>query len=167
MGVWEQLLSSSTGDVAGSLGQEDPLEEEMATHSSILAWRISWTEEPGGLQFIESQRIGYAWATKHAKYPPLDPEQTIWMNCGKALSQPQKDWSEEVSPDSPKQPPATANPTPKKKRKEKQLGGAFQRPERFKPFCLCILSLQETGHTGLWDWAAWPPSHFTSCLSLF
>ena len=33
-----------------SLGQEDPLEEEMATHSSILAWRISWTEEPGGLQ---------------------------------------------------------------------------------------------------------------------
>ena len=33
-----------------SLGQEDPLEKEMATHSSILAWRISWTEEPGGLQ---------------------------------------------------------------------------------------------------------------------
>ena len=35
-----------------SLGQEDPLEEEMATHSSILAWRIPWTEEPGGLQSI-------------------------------------------------------------------------------------------------------------------
>ena len=35
-----------------SMGQEDPLEEEMATHSSILAWRIPWTEEPGGLQFI-------------------------------------------------------------------------------------------------------------------
>ena len=35
-----------------SLGQEDPLEEEMATHSSILAWRIPWTEEPGGLQFM-------------------------------------------------------------------------------------------------------------------
>ena len=35
-----------------SLGQEDPLEEEMATHSSILAWRITWTEEPGGLQFM-------------------------------------------------------------------------------------------------------------------
>ena len=39
-----------------SLGQEDPLEKEMATHSSILAWRIPWTEEPGGLQFIGSQR---------------------------------------------------------------------------------------------------------------
>ena len=35
-----------------SLGQEDPLEEGMATHSSILAWEISWTEDPGGLQFI-------------------------------------------------------------------------------------------------------------------
>jgi len=38
-----------------SLGWEDPLEEGMATHSSILAWRIPWTEEPGGLQFMESQ----------------------------------------------------------------------------------------------------------------
>ena len=41
-----------------SLGWEDLLEEEMATHSSILAWRIPWTEEPGGFQCIESQRVG-------------------------------------------------------------------------------------------------------------
>ena len=41
-----------------SLGQEDPLEQEMTTHSSILAWRISWTEEPSGLQSIGSQRVG-------------------------------------------------------------------------------------------------------------
>ena len=40
-----------------SLGQEDPLEKGMATHSSILAWRIPWTEEPGGLQFVGSQRV--------------------------------------------------------------------------------------------------------------
>ena len=40
-----------------SLGLEDPLEKEMATHSSILAWKISWTEEPGGLQSMGSQRI--------------------------------------------------------------------------------------------------------------
>ena len=40
-----------------SLGGEDPLELEMATHSSILAWRISWTEEPGGLQSMGSQRV--------------------------------------------------------------------------------------------------------------
>ena len=39
------------------LGLEDPLEKEMAAHSSILAWRISWTEEPGGIQSTESQRI--------------------------------------------------------------------------------------------------------------
>ena len=43
------------------LGQEDPLEEEMATHSNILAWKIPWTEEPGGLQSTESQRVyGYS-----------------------------------------------------------------------------------------------------------
>ena len=42
-----------------SLGQEDPLEEEMATHSSILAWRIPWAEEPGGLQSMGSQRVGH------------------------------------------------------------------------------------------------------------
>ena len=42
-----------------SLGWEDPLEEGMATHSSILAWRIPWTEEPGGLWSIGSQRVGH------------------------------------------------------------------------------------------------------------
>ena len=41
------------------LGQEDPLEKEMATHSSVLAWRIPWTEEPSGLQSMESQRVGH------------------------------------------------------------------------------------------------------------
>ena len=41
------------------LGWEDPLEKEMATHSGILAWRIPWTEEPGGLQSVGSQRVGY------------------------------------------------------------------------------------------------------------
>ena len=41
-----------------SLGWEDPLEEEMATHSSILAWRIPWTEEPGRPQSMGSQRVG-------------------------------------------------------------------------------------------------------------
>ena len=44
---------------ARSLGQKDPLEKGMATHSSILAWRIPWTEEPGGLQSMGLQRVGY------------------------------------------------------------------------------------------------------------
>ena len=47
-----------------SLGQEDPLEKEMATHSSILAWRIPWTEEPGGLQSVGLQRVGHNLETK-------------------------------------------------------------------------------------------------------
>ena len=42
-----------------SLSQEDPLEEGMATHSSILAWKIPWTEKSGGLQFMGLQRVGY------------------------------------------------------------------------------------------------------------
>ena len=42
-----------------SLGQEDPLEQEMATHSSILAWKIPWAEEPGGLQSMGLQRVGH------------------------------------------------------------------------------------------------------------
>ena len=44
------------------MGREDPLEEGMATHSSILAWRIPRTEEPGGLQSIGSQRAGHDWS---------------------------------------------------------------------------------------------------------
>ena len=51
-------------DVGSISGQEDPLEKEMATHSSILAWRVPWTEEPGGLHFIGSQRIGHDWAAQ-------------------------------------------------------------------------------------------------------
>ena len=49
--VWEIQVQS--------LGREDPLEKEMATHSSILAWRNSWTEEPGGLQSMRLQRVGH------------------------------------------------------------------------------------------------------------
>ena len=46
-----------------SLGQGDPLEKERATHSSILAWEIPWTEDPGRLQFMGSQRVGHNWVT--------------------------------------------------------------------------------------------------------
>ena len=49
--MWETCVQS--------LGQENPLEKGMATHSSILAWRIPWTEEPGGLQFMRLQRGGH------------------------------------------------------------------------------------------------------------
>ena len=49
-----------------SLGQEDALEEGMTTHCSILAWKIPWTEEPGGLQVMRSQTVGHDCATEHA-----------------------------------------------------------------------------------------------------
>ena len=48
---------------AQSLGQEEPLEKGVATHSSILAWRTPWIEDPCGLQSMESQRVGQDWAS--------------------------------------------------------------------------------------------------------
>ena len=54
-----KLLPAMRETWVRSLGWEDPLEKEMATHSSILAWRIPWTEELGGLQSMGSQRIGH------------------------------------------------------------------------------------------------------------
>ena len=64
MALAVENLSASAGDVRDSvqsLGWEDPLEEGMATHSSILAWRIPRTEEPGGLWSTESQRVEHDW----------------------------------------------------------------------------------------------------------
>ena len=52
--------AGNAGDPVRSLGQEDPLGKGMATHSSTLAWRIPWTEEPGGLQSMESKRVGHS-----------------------------------------------------------------------------------------------------------
>ena len=50
------------------LGQKNPLEKEMETHSSILAWRIPWTEEPGGLQSVRLQRVRHSWEANIAIY---------------------------------------------------------------------------------------------------
>ena len=58
--VKKHLPVQETGDVVRSLGGEDPLEESMTTHSSILAWRIPWTEEPGRLQSMGSHRVGHS-----------------------------------------------------------------------------------------------------------
>ena len=52
-----------------SLGQEDPLQKKMATHSSILAWKIPWTEKPGGLQSTGSQRVRHGWAARGSSQP--------------------------------------------------------------------------------------------------
>ena len=88
-----------------SLGWKDPLEKGMATHSNILAWRIPWTEEPGRLQSMGSQRVGHDWATNtftsalwqvHSSAPPLDlgkksPFPSCWLTgyCSRPLqSQP-------------------------------------------------------------------------------
>ena len=68
--IWASLVTQTTkdsacnvGDPVWSLGWEDPLEKEMATHSSNLAWRTPWTEEPGGLQSMRSQRVRHDWVT--------------------------------------------------------------------------------------------------------
>ena len=68
--MWASLTAQTVKNLfamqetqARSLDQEDPLKENMATHSSILAWRIPWTEEPGRLQALGLQRVGSDWAT--------------------------------------------------------------------------------------------------------
>ena len=58
-------MQETQGIQVQSLGREDPLEKEMATHSSILAWKIPWTEEPGRLQSLGSQRIEHDRACTH------------------------------------------------------------------------------------------------------
>ena len=58
-------LPVSAGDTVQSLGLGDSLKEDMATHSSFLVWKIPWTEEPGRLQSMGSQRVGHDLATEH------------------------------------------------------------------------------------------------------
>ena len=58
-GLDSEESACNAGDQVQSLGQKDPLEKGMATHSSILAWRIPWTDEPGGLQSMGLQSVGH------------------------------------------------------------------------------------------------------------
>ena len=72
-----------------SLGGEDLLEKEMATHSIILAWKISWTEEPGGLQPMGSQRVRHDWETSHTNFRivcSISVKNAIGILTGIALS---------------------------------------------------------------------------------
>ena len=73
----------NAGDPGSSLGWEDPLEKEMATHSSTLAWRIPWREEPGRLQSMGSQRVGHDWATSLSlsPFPLAPPLSSIWASA--------------------------------------------------------------------------------------
>ena len=62
-----------------SLGMQDPLEESMATHSTILAWRIPWTENPGGLQSMGLRRVGHDIATEYAHMQPKVTQLNSWQ----------------------------------------------------------------------------------------
>ena len=69
-----------------SLGWEDPLEKEMATHSSILAWKTPLMEEPGRLQSMESQRVAHDWGTSlHFKLLNLDLESPSYIRAGRFI----------------------------------------------------------------------------------
>ena len=68
MAQWVKNLQETQEILVRSLGWQDPLEEEMMTHSSILDWKIPWTEEPSGLQSMGSQRVRYDWVTKHTQH---------------------------------------------------------------------------------------------------
>ena len=68
----ESTGNAGDTDEGSTLGWEDPLEEEMATHSSILVWEVPWTEEPDGLQSKGSQRVKHKQTTKHLLTLPLE-----------------------------------------------------------------------------------------------
>ena len=84
-------LPPNTGDTGDqetwvwSLDQEDPLEEEMATHSSTLAWKIPWTEEPDWLQSMGLQRVGHNWAWAHT-WREIDNANTNSSSCEEICS---------------------------------------------------------------------------------
>ena len=65
-----------------SLGREDPLEKEMAIHSSTIAWKIPWTEEPGRLQFTGLQRVGHSWATSPLPFFGIRMKMDLFQSCG-------------------------------------------------------------------------------------
>ena len=73
--LWASLVAQRVGNLVWSLvrslGQEDLLEKAMATHSSILAWRIPWTEKPCGLESMRSQRVRHDWARTHSWFTML------------------------------------------------------------------------------------------------
>ena len=93
-----------------SLGWEDPLEVGMATHSSILAWEIPWTEEPGGLQSVGLQRVGHDWATKQQQQSPerwwglIGVGRALWLDLFEVWIKEEEEklkslrWSLSVSP---------------------------------------------------------------------
>jgi len=70
-------LPAMRGTQVRSLGQEDPLQKEMPTHSSTLAWKIPWMEEPGGLQSMWSQRVGHDSVTSLSL--------TLWLKMEKEM----------------------------------------------------------------------------------
>ena len=74
-----------------SLGGKDPLEEEMATHASILTWEVPWTEEPGGLQSMGSQRVGHNWETERACAHTHTHTHTHTRSCA-SLYSPSSKW---------------------------------------------------------------------------
>ena len=81
-----------------SLGQEDPLEKEMATHSDILAWEIPWTEDPGGIQFMRSQNVRHNLVTKQQRHDVSVADfpnavTTVFHICRFFLKVPLKDFS--------------------------------------------------------------------------
>ena len=85
------------GSESACLVREDPLEESMATHSSILAWRIPWTEETGGLQSMGSQRVGHSWATHTSLLPQEGKGDLLFHHGIPSKSPPLKPPSPQVS----------------------------------------------------------------------
>ena len=87
-----KCLSTMRKTQVQSLGREDPLEKEMAIHSSTTAWKIPWTEEPGRLQSMGSQRVGHDWATFLFLYTRSKVFKKLFFICNYSLH-----WASQVA----------------------------------------------------------------------
>ena len=148
-----------------SLGQEDPLEEENATHSSTLAWRIPWTEEPDGLQSLELQRVGQDWMTHTSHFQLQGTPNTYCCELPHNMV-----WKQKTVPQKPKNSTDMAHWEWIWKRSRMKLWGpreegSFNRGYRWphnwaspRPHCwLCVGSSQSTEEHG---WGGWVHSSF-------
>ena len=120
-----------------SLGPEDPLAEDLATHSSILAWKIPWTEEPGGLQSVGSQGVRHDWTMKQAR------TQSSYEASSRALS----------SRDALEMPSQVISRFPKCMSQDKEPGTKVKRDSTSQCNCKILLSSRGTRvETGPISW---------------
>ena len=137
------------------LGWEDPLEKVMAIHSSILTWRVPWTEEPGGLQFMGSQRVGHDWATNTLTFSSNTTRlQQLWLVDSEDVQL--WIWTENVKLYTSFWLPEFVTPTPEffKDQLDTNIESLFCIPKSNTVMCQLYLNLKNLSLFNKYKWAS-------------